>query len=207
MKQRCVIISAGTVDAGLQTLLRPQDYIIACDAGHYRAAELGVVPNLVLGDFDSSEPPQAIKTLVLPAEKDDTDTHYAARVAVRKGFTEVLMLGALGGNRFDHSLANLSTGLWLAKQGVSVRLVTAQCSICYVLPAAPVQLAHNANRYFSLFAMEGAATGVQVIGAKYPLENAVISPDNTLAASNETSQATTTISLQTGSLLLIQTEK
>ena len=114
---RCVIIGAGPVDPEQKELFLPGDYVIACDAGYRNAAALGVAPDLIVGDFDSAPRPEAENLVVLPAEKDDTDTHYAARLAVEKGFDEALILGVLGGARLDHSLAAIAAGLWLAKTG------------------------------------------------------------------------------------------
>ena len=70
---------------------------------------------IIVGDFDSAPCPQqnADDIVVLPHVKDDTDTEYAAKLAAQKGFDEVLLLGALGGKRVEHTLANLCTGLGL----------------------------------------------------------------------------------------------
>ena len=112
---RCVIIGAGPVDPEQKELLLPGDYVIACDAGYRNAAALGVAPELIVGDFDSAPCPEAENLVVLPAEKDDTDTHYAARLAVEKGFDEALILGVLGGARLDHSLAAIAAALCAAR--------------------------------------------------------------------------------------------
>lgn len=207
MEQRCVIFSAGPVSGGMKALLSPDDYIIACDAGYLRAEALGVVPDLVVGDFDSAPRPKGGASILLPTEKDDTDTQYAARLALERGFKRVLLLGALGGARLEHGLANLATGLWLAKRGVEVRLANEQSLLQFVLPGLPVVLQHAPGCYFSIFPIEGAATGVCERGAKYPLENAALTPDYPVGVSNETLPGETVISVQTGSLLLIQTQK
>ena len=117
---RCLILSACPVSEELRRCWQPGDYVIACDAGWHNARRLGLVPDLVLGDFDSSCRPEGLgegELLVLPREKDDTDTHYAARLAAEKGFAQATLLGALGGLRMEHTLANLAAGLWLEKQG------------------------------------------------------------------------------------------
>ena len=94
---RCVILSACPVSPELKRLLRPDDFIIACDAGYRNCAPLGCKPNIILGDFDTAPCPvqQNDDIIVLPHVKDDTDTEYAAKLASEKGFTEVLLLGAL----------------------------------------------------------------------------------------------------------------
>ena len=117
---RCVIISACPVSPELAKALRPDDFIIACDAGYRNCVPLGCKPDIILGDFDTAPCPekQDDDIIVLPHVKDDTDTEYAAKLASEKGFDEVLLLGGLGGRRVEHTLANLCTGLGLEKRGV-----------------------------------------------------------------------------------------
>lgn len=111
---RCVILSACPVSPELAKLLRPDDFIIACDAGYRNCTPLGCKPNIIVGDFDTAPCPeqQEDDIVVLPHVKDDTDTEYAAKLASQKGFTEVLLLGALGGKRLEHTLANLWHRPW-----------------------------------------------------------------------------------------------
>lgn len=121
---RCVILSACPVSPELAKLLRPDDFIIACDAGYRNCTPLGCKPNIIVGDFDTAPCPeqQDDDIVVLPHVKDDTDTEYAAKLVSQKGFTEVLLLGALGGKRLEHTLANLCTGLGLEQRGVRVTI-------------------------------------------------------------------------------------
>ena len=204
---RCVIIGAGPVEQEQKKLLLPGDYVIACDAGYLNARSLGVVPDLIVGDFDSAPRPEGENLVVLPAEKDDTDTHYAARLAVEKGFEQVLILGVLGGARLDHSLAAIAAGLWLAKQGPEVTIAGRGAELRYVLPGRPVKVEHAPHAYFSLFPLEGTAEGVSITGAKYPLQNARLVPDATLGASNETMPGGAEVRVERGSLLLVRAPK
>ena len=109
---RCVIFGGGEI-ADLryaQSLLREDDYIICADRGYAYCVSMGVVPDLVLGDFDSynGSLPQNCELLRYPVEKDDTDTMLAVKEAIRRGYHEIMMLGMLGG-RLDHTLANIQT--------------------------------------------------------------------------------------------------
>ena len=79
------------------------------------------------------KPPETGHTIVLPHVKDDTDTHYAARWLLQQGAKSVTMLGALGGARMEHTLANLATGLYLARSA-RLWMSAASCIIC--CPAA-----------------------------------------------------------------------
>lgn len=134
---RCVIFSACPVQPELKRLLRSDDFIIACDAGYRNCERLGCKPDIIVGDFDSAPCPQqnADDIVVLPHVKDDTDTEYAAKLAVQKGFDEVLLLGALGGRRVEHTLANLCTGLGLEQRGIRAALQDERSRITFVLPA------------------------------------------------------------------------
>ena len=82
---RCVILSACPVQPELKRLLRSDDFIIACDAGYRNCERLGCKPNIIVGDFDSAPCPQqdTDDIVVLPHVKDDTDTEYAAKLALQ----------------------------------------------------------------------------------------------------------------------------
>ena len=91
---RCVILSACPVSPALAAALRPDDTIIACDAGYRNCEPLGCRPDIIVGDFDTAPCPaqEEDDIIVLPHVKDDTDTEYAAKLASEKGFDEALLL-------------------------------------------------------------------------------------------------------------------
>lgn len=189
---RCVIISACPVSPELAEALRPDDFIIACDAGYRNCAPLGRRPNIIVGDFDTAPCPeqQDDDIIVLPHVKDDTDTQYAARWLLEHGYDEITMLGALGGARLEHTLANLATGLYLAKNGVNVLLADERSEIRFLVPGRELVLHQGSWKYLSVFPMEGTLTGVCIRGAYYPLEGANLTADYPLGVSNEfTSEA------------------
>ena len=88
---RCVIFGGADMTdmERIRRSLREDDFIICCDSGLKYAEQLSLHPDLIVGDFDSHQRPETkTETIVLPREKDDTDTVYAAREAVRRGFEE-----------------------------------------------------------------------------------------------------------------------
>ena len=175
---RAVIFSAVPVTPAMAAYLHPGDYLVACDAGYRNAALLGVTPDLIVGDFDSAPQPQTSgRTIVLPHVKDDTDTHYAARVLLEQGFRSVTLLGALGGARLEHTLANLHTAL---------------------CPGRPLALDRRDWAYLSLFPLEGNLTGVEETGTFYPLKDATLTPDYPLGVSNEFAAPQATLYCKTG---------
>lgn len=212
-KRRAVIIGAAAIGdyKRIASYLRPDsDFYIFCDGGlhHWRELErqLGrpLNPNLVVGDFDSHPVPNNLSCLVirLPCEKDDTDTWFAAKEAIRQGFCDFLLVG-VAGQRLDHTMGNLSILLHLHKLGLPVKLVD-DYSEMEMVGKAPVQVSDDFS-YFSLLNVSGLAKGVTIRKAKYPLERAEISCGYQYAVSNQVLPGQTAeITVAQGNLLLLR---
>lgn len=205
--KRAVLLSAVPVGPEMAAYLQPGDFIVACDAGYRNAAALGVRPDLIVGDFDSAPQPRTEgDTIVLPHVKDDTDTQYAARWLAEHGFEEVVMLGALGGPRVEHMLANLSTGLFLSLHGVRTILADSRSEMHYLLPGRPLELPRRDWMYLSLFALGAPLTGVFEHGVYYPLENATLTElDYPLGTSNEFTEPVARLQCSGGHGLVVLT--
>lgn len=207
---RCVIISACPVAQQLAGEVSGGDFIIACDAGYLNCQKLGLRPNIIVGDFDSAPRPSVCgeDIVVLPHVKDDTDTEYAAKIARQKGFGEVLMLGALGGRRLEHTLASISTGLKLEYSGTRCELLDERSRLTYILPGEAREYKRGKYFYISVYPLEGLARGVGIKGAFYGLEGAGLTAQNfPLTTSNEYAAGSDTITVSTreGALLVIET--
>ena len=114
---RCFIFAAGTF-YGLRRRPEAGDFVIAADAGYRTCRALGIVPDLLLGDFDSMDQPTDFAYVErVPVEKDDTDTMLAIKTALDKGCKEIYLYGGTGGKRLDHTLANLQSLLYLRRRG------------------------------------------------------------------------------------------
>ena len=202
---RCVIIGGADIHnyPYIQTLLREDDVFIYCDSGLKHRQALQRAPHLIVGDFDSHPQPQTqVETIVLPCEKDDTDTVFAVKEALRRGFRDFLLLGVVGG-RLDHSLGNVSILLYLDAQGAKGQIVDDFSQMELVGPA-PVSIP-DSFAFFSLLNISGIAEGITIRNAKYPLENAVITPQYQFGISNEVLPGqTATVSVTNGRLLLIK---
>ena len=116
-KKRCFIFAAGSF-FGLRERPAPGDLVVAADAGYGICLEEDIVPDLLLGDFDSMDPPEDFGNIRrLPVEKDDTDTLAAIRAGLELGRTDFHIYGGTGGKRLDHTLANLQSLLFLRRRG------------------------------------------------------------------------------------------
>ena len=177
--------------------------MIYCDSGLKHRQALGAAPNLIVGDFDSHENPQlAVETIVLPCEKDDTDTVFAVKEALRRGFADFLLLGVVGG-RLDHTLGNVAILLYLDSLGKKGRILD-DYSEMEIVSGAPVSVGDGCA-FFSLLSVGGSAQGVCITGAKYPLTDAEITCEYPYAISNEVLPGhEAAVSVQSGRLLLIR---
>ena len=201
--KRCVIVGAAPIARydRARRYLTGDGYVIFCDGGLRHREGLGLTPDLIVGDFDSFENPHLdIETLVLPCEKDDTDSVFAVKEALRRGCDDFLFLGVFGG-RLDHTLGNLSILLRLDTLGKTALAVDDTSEYCIV--SREKACVEDRFAYFSLLNVSGLARGITVKGAKYPLEGAEITCDYPYGISNEPLPGRTAeISVAEGRLLL-----
>lgn len=204
-KKRCVIIGGADIADydKIRTYLHPEDLYVFCDSGLSHMRPLGITPDLIVGDFDSYENPCLnVETIVLPCEKDDTDTVFAAKVAVERGYTDFLLIG-VAGKRLDHTLGNLSVLLYLDELGLTGTIVD-DYSEMRIISSTPCYIPDKFS-YFSLLNISGIAKGIQIKNAKYPLENADITCQYQYGISNEVLPGQTAeVTVEKGQLLLVQ---
>lgn len=204
-KPRCVIIGGAAITRydRAKAAIRSDDYIIYCDSGLAHSVPLSAQPNLIVGDFDSHDNPHsAAETIVLPREKDDTDTVFAVKEAIRRGFTDFLLLGAVG-ERLDHTLANVSILLMLDDMGLTGKIID-DYSEMEIISREPKRV-DSRFKYFSILNISGTAKGITETGCKFPLENAEIACNYQYGVSNEPSPGEEAVILVAeGRLLLIK---
>lgn len=202
---RCVIVGGAEIwdYPTIQQYLRSDDFFLFCDSGLRHMEGLNAAPDLIVGDFDShANPNLPVETIILPCEKDDTDTVFAMKTAVERGFCDFLLLGVIGG-RLDHTLANVSALLWLHHQGKTAVAVD-DYSELEIVSANAVQIPPR-YPFFSLLNISGTAEGITIKNAKYPLENAAIQCDYQYGVSNEVLPGKIAeVSVAKGELLLIK---
>lgn len=209
-----VIIAGGPPgdDAFVRARCATAELLIGADAGALVLERLGIVPHLAVGDFDTAGPAivarldaRGVPTETHPVAKDYTDTHLAIVVAIARGATEVTVLGALGGPRYDHMLA---TALGLAHPefaGVRVRLVDPMHTMLALRAGESVTLRGAPGEYVTLLALTGVVTGVVGDGLRYPLPSTFTLGDN-IGVSNELTATEAHVTVGgDGTLLVIHT--
>ena len=197
----CFIIGAGPF-YGLPVAPAPGDYVIAADGGYLHCREAGLVPDLLLGDFDSLDAlPGDTDVERFPVDKDDTDSMLAMKLGLEKGYRTFHLYGGTGG-RMDHTLANLQGLAYLARQGARGYLYDAS----YVFTAlwnSSLDLPAREEGIFSVFALGETARGVSILGGRYPLEGGALSPFFPLGVSNHFTGAPARITVHAGTVAVI----
>ncbi len=213
-----LIVTGGTVSKKFfETVLLKYEYdkLIACDKGLEHCQSVGVVPDIVIGDFDSAEKDVVaeyrdlaeVNFLELPAEKDVTDTEFAVDYVLEEmdgEDTQVLILGATG-TRLDHTMANVGLLKKFAAKGIRAWIAD-EHNVVGML--AGCESSQDVSRiegfdFVSFLPFEGAVEGVTLEGFKYSGEGIVLKSGESLGVSNEFTCERGHIHFANGYLLMI----
>ncbi len=178
---------------------------VAADSGIRHAGLLGLTPELWVGDFDSvpddllAEWPKVPRE-VFPSGKDQTDGELAVRAALDRGATELVLTGAFGGARADHSHLHLTLAIRLAEEGVPVLLTSGRQEGLPLLPGQ-AEFSFADGTLFSILCF-GDLAGLTVQGARWPLDRVAVPFGSSLTISNEV-RARLSVSLESGRAMLV----
>lgn len=196
LKDRAVIVLAGSIDLDLAKLITADDYIVAVDGGYDHLHNAGLTPDIVIGDFDSIAHDYLGKKLQLSPVKDDTDFKCALNYINQNHLAkQIVVVGFASLNRIDHVLANL------ANAHGNISFVSANQHI--QLTTESVVVKRDDYKYYSFFALE-QITDFTLSGFKYPLTNYCLKPFDPLCVSNELIADSGTIEISNGKLIIIK---
>ncbi|MEI6308323.1 MAG: thiamine diphosphokinase [bacterium] len=206
-RSRALIFLAGErVSPSRVAPFLPGSLCIAVDAGMEALSEMRVVPDVLLGDFDSL-PPQKLATAIeivpelstYPTEKDQTDSELAVAYALEHGASEVVLVGGWG-RRPDHALANVLLLARLQETGAAGFLLNEESRMFLV--GASLHLQGNPGQIFSLLPLSPCC-GVSVEGGYYSLRQACLRPGETRGISNRFLGGEVTVRKESGLLVAI----
>ena len=210
----CLLITGGRLDitfAGDYCRKHSFDKLIAVDSGLKAVKELGLVPDMVVGDFDSVDPvileefkriPYIIWDVHDP-EKNETDTELALRKAAASGCTRVVILGATGG-RFDHMLANVFLLYTCLQRGMDACIVDRQNKIYLIEEEHHFTKKEQWGKYISFLPLLGEIRGITLEGFKYPLEDYTLKMGSSRCISNELVEETGRIHIREGVAICVE---
>ena len=180
------------------------DARIACaDGGLRHVRALGLRPDFMIADCDSSPEIEGAEVIRLKPEKDDTDTQGCLREVIRRGCAAATLVCATGG-RLDHELANLSLLEEAHALGVPLTILDRQNRIV-LHPGGCMKFKMPADyRYFSLVPLDAVLHGVTIGNAKYPLRDATVTRAGMVTISNEAAaNATVSVEITDGRALVV----
>jgi len=181
---------------------KPEDYVVAADAGFRLLERKGIAMDVVIGDFDSlGFRPEHDHVICLNAEKDDTDMRAAVLEGIKAGYEVFHIYGGTGG-RIEHTIANIQLLAELSQDGKQGFLF-GRDEILTVITNRTIEFQKGISGYLSVFAHSEKAEGVFLKGLKYELENAVLANTYPLGVSNEFMGEKSSVSVGNGTLLVI----
>lgn len=206
---KALVILNGEVQGSARERAQARDaaWCIAADGGAHNARRLGLWPDVIVGDLDSVAgellaelQARGCQVIRHSPRKDETDAELALLEAVRRGATEIRILGALGG-RFDHALANILLLTMPGLQGIPTRIVTHEAMISLIHGEA--EIAGAIGDTLSLLPLGGDAVGIVTEGLEYPLRDETLYLGPARGVSNVLTAPVARVRLREGLLLAI----
>jgi thiamine pyrophosphokinase len=209
---RAVVVAHGDVLPSDRAVIGAQDYVVAADGGALALEQWKLLPHLVVGDMDSLGDAgvermarKGIPVAKFPAAKEESDLELAVAQAIAAGATEIVLLGALGGDRLDHETANL---LLLADPGYDGVRIEARRGTLRIRPIrgdGSLSLAGPVGALVTLLPVNGDAEGVTTEGLRFPLRDETLRFGRARGLSNEVDSLPAKVTVRKGSLLVFET--
>ncbi len=207
MKQALIFFHGNLSDTScLHKYLSEQTMIICADGGAEYACRLDILPDVVIGDFDSISvsdkallEKKNVRFILYPKEKDYTDAELAVQYAIDQGVKKIVITGLLG-DRIDHMLANVfylaeisrKTDICIIEKDQAVRFVDTR-----------IEISGKEGDEVSLIPIQMDCHGVNTDGLYYPLTNASLPFGSTRGISNVMLSQKAKIEIKKGLLMVI----
>lgn len=208
---KTVIISSGEIyDYGFcHDIVQSADRIICADGGSRHAINMRLMPDVIIGDMDSSAVQyidyyrkKGVEVIQYPRDKDKTDTHICVEFALAFS-SEIILLGATG-SRIDHMIANISLLKLGMDRNIPISIMDNKNHIRMIKDS--IVLEGNKGDFFSLIPFSEKVEGISTKGARYELTDAEMELGDPYGVSNCFEAETVEISINKGYLLVIKAE-
>lgn len=188
------------------------DNIIASDRGLEALDKYDVMPNYIIGDFDSIDKHVLDKYInnrdivikELNPEKDYTDTHMAIKLAIELKSEDITILGAIG-SRIDHTISNINILKEALCNNIQCRIIDNNNEIQLIDKRTNLKIDKN-YKYVSLIPLTTKVEGVTLKGFKYPLSDTTLEIGQSIGVSNEQVENIAQIDLKDGILILMKSK-
>lgn len=184
--------------------------IIAVDKGLEILAKLNILPNYIIGDFDSVNKnilkkylnKKQVQIYKFESEKDYTDTNLAIKLAIKLKSKEIIILGAIG-TRIDHTIANVSMLCETLNKNIDTKIIDEYNKIQIINKKLEIKKEY---RYLSILPLTNKVEGITLKGFKYKLDNYTLEIGSTIGISNEQIETKAAIEIEKGILIVIQSK-
>lgn len=164
-------------------------YIVVADGGIKNLVGTDIIPDEVLGDFDSIDEEgksfiekNNIKIEKYPSRKDFTDTELCLEVLLKKGLVDIIILGATG-TRLDHMFSSMFLLERLKKENVAGKFIDDYNEVSFISNET-VEVKKNKYKYLSIVPVSKEVC-LTLKGTEYEVENLKFNRFTTIAVSNE----------------------
>lgn len=189
------------------------DCIIGIDRGLEFCYRNQIVPQYILGDFDSIRPEvigwyreqKEIPIREYKPEKDATDTRMGLELALKLGSDRIFLLGATGG-RLDHYMGNLQSLVVPAMAGTEAWILDEQNAMTVLSRSRTIKKECAFGKYISFFSMGDEVRGITLSGFKYPLKDYDMTNFDGIGVSNELAEDTALVEFRQGFLLMVMSK-
>jgi len=191
-------------------IIKKAHMIICADggAGHLRA--LNILPDILIGDFDSIKSEdkiffenKKIKILDYPPEKNHTDTQLCVSCALEHKASDITFFGVTG-TRMDHTLANIFLLTKLARLNIAARIMNRHNEIYAVTDF--MEIRGKPKEFLSIIPATRRVTGITLSGLEYPLKDASLEMGDSLGISNVFKKNKASISVRSGILIVTRSK-
>lgn len=206
-KKNCIIVGAGDFFGFVAPVNKEQDLVIAADGGYNYLKAQNIEPDLWIGDSDSLNSKDEIPSedicerIILPKEKDDTDTLAAVKYAIEQGCKAFHIYGGTGG-RMDHTIANIKVLSFLAESKLDCYLY-GKDTMTTVIQNRGMAFPREASGMISVFSMSDESRGVTIRGLKYEMVDGVMKGSDSIGVSNEFIGEDSFVAVRDGKLLIV----
>lgn len=210
---KAAVIAFGSIEDNkrVEAECKNADYIICADGGAGYAYNANIMPDFLIGDFDSLNAQileyfksKKVKIIKYPKEKDYTDTELCVKKALELNCRSISILAGIG-DRIDHSLGNIGLLHMVYKEGSMGYIISDKSDI--YLCTDKIQLKGKAGDTVSLIPYNGDAAGVTTKGLKYPLNDAVVYFGSPIGISNIMTDDVCMVGIKSGEILVIKQNK
>jgi thiamine pyrophosphokinase len=190
MKKSIIIVANGNLDVWIIKQIHKGDFVIGVDRAAYWLINHGVIPDVAIGDFDSTNEKErsVIQKKVkvfkqYSAQKDFTDTELALVYAVKQKPSSVIIFGG-SGTRVDHMLGTIHLLERCQKLGIPAVFRDQTNEVSIIGRGRTILIGRVGYRYASVIPVSDSIS-VSLVGFKYNITRKTIRRGQTIGISNE----------------------